>query len=250
MAYTPTETMVTLTNPESAVAETYRILRTNILLRDVDKKIKVINVISTTAQEGKSTTVLNLASVYAQLGKKVLVLDLDLRMPSLHKKLNIKNDKGVSDVVGGQARFGDTVVHYTTNFDILFAGTRISFSAEFIQSEAMKRFIEQVKEYYDLVLLDCPPVGLTSDGILACKLADGTLLVCASNVNEKNDLLRTKSQLTQIGANVLGVVLSRMPAERKHYGSYGYGYGYGYGQQPQKRTKRRLRRIKKGTKNR
>ena len=91
---------------------------------------------------------------------------------------------------------------------------------------------------------------MTSDGILACELADGTLLVCASNVNEKNDLLRTKSQLTQIGANVLGVVLSRMPAEKKHYGSYGYGYGYGYGQQSQKHTKRRLRRIKKGTKNR
>lgn len=244
MTYVPTDTMVTMTNPESAVAEAYRILRTNIALRDVDKKIKVINVISSTAQEGKSTTVLNLASVYAQLGKKVLVLDLDLRLPSLHKKLNIKNDKGVSDVVGGEARFADAVVHYANNFDILFAGTRINFSAEFIQSETMKNFINQVKVYYDLVLLDCPPVGLMSDGILACRIADGTILVCASNVNEKNDLIRTKDQLRQISANVLGVVMSRMPVEKKHYGSYGYGYGYGYGQRPEKSKKKKLRRVR------
>jgi capsular exopolysaccharide synthesis family protein len=240
-----TPTMVTMTNPESVASEAYRILRTNIVLRDVDKNIKVINVISTTAQEGKSTTVLNLAAVFSQMDKKVLVLDLDLRMPSLHKKLNLKNEKGVTDVVSGQVKFSDAVIHYADNYDILFAGTKIPFSAEFIQTDTMRQFIKQARQYYDLVILDCPPVSLVTDGILASALADGTILVCASNVNEKRDLLRTKDQLTQMHANVLGVVMTRMSVDKKHYGKYGYGgYGYGYGEEPEGKKKRNKKKKK------
>ena len=83
--------MITITEPDSAAAEAYRILRTNISLKDFDQKLKIINIISSNAQESKSTTALNLAYVYSQLGKKTLVIDLDLRLPSLHKKLKIKN---------------------------------------------------------------------------------------------------------------------------------------------------------------
>ena len=94
----PADNLITMLEPDSPAAEAFRTLRTNLTLRDFDKKLKVINVISTNAQESKSTTVLNLAYVYSQLGKKVLVIDLDLRLPSIHKKLNLRNKNGLSDI--------------------------------------------------------------------------------------------------------------------------------------------------------
>ena len=123
------EGLITLTDPESVAAEAYRILRTNISLKDPDQELKVINVISTAAQESKSTTVLNLAYVYSQLGKKTLVIDLDLRVPSLHKKLKVKNTIGVTDVVSRTANFSDAVIHFTNNLDILLSGSRNPFPA-------------------------------------------------------------------------------------------------------------------------
>ncbi|MGN1054039.1 MAG: MATE family efflux transporter, partial [Erysipelotrichaceae bacterium] len=98
----PADNLITMLEPDSPAAEAFRTLRTNLTLRDFDKKLKVINVISTNAQESKSTTVLNLAYVYSQLGKKVLVIDLDLRLPSIHKKLNLRNKNGLSDILSGQ----------------------------------------------------------------------------------------------------------------------------------------------------
>ena len=93
--------LITLIDPDAPASEAYRTLRTNILMRNFDRDMKVINIISTTAQEGKSTCVLNLAMVYAQLQKKVLVIDLDLRMPTIHKKLKLKNKKAsrISSVI-------------------------------------------------------------------------------------------------------------------------------------------------------
>ena len=87
----PGESLITMTDPDSVAAEAFRILRTNISLRDFDGQLKTINVISTTAHESKSTVVLNLAYSFSQLGKRVLVIDLDLRAPSIHKKLKLKN---------------------------------------------------------------------------------------------------------------------------------------------------------------
>ena len=105
--------LITLIDPDAPASEAYRTLRTNILMRNFDRDMKVINIISTTAQEGKSTCVLNLAMVYAQLQKKVLVIDLDLRMPTIHKKLKLKNKKGISDIIGHQAEFEEVVLqHY------------------------------------------------------------------------------------------------------------------------------------------
>ena len=216
--------LITLTDPESSASEAYRTLRTNILMRNFDKDMKVINIISTTAQEGKSTCVLNLAMVYAQLQKKVLVIDLDLRMPTIHKKLKLKNKKGISDIIGHQAEFEEVVLQPYENVDVITAGTKIPFASEFIQSNALKEFIDERREEYDLILLDCPPVGLVTDGVVAASYCDGTILVCASNRNDRKELLRVKDQLEQTQVNVIGIVMTMMPVQKKYYNSYGYRY--------------------------
>ena len=116
--------LITLIDPDAPASEAYRTLRTNILMRNFDRDMKVINIISTTAQEGKTTRVLNLAMVYAQLQKKVLVIDLDLRMPTIHKKLKLKNKKGISDIIGHQAEFEEVVLQPYENVDVITAGTK------------------------------------------------------------------------------------------------------------------------------
>ena len=219
----PADNLITMLEPDSAAAEAYRTLRTNLTLRDFDKKIKVINVISTTAQESKSTTILNLAYTYSQLGKKVLVIDLDLRLPSIHKKLNIRNKNGLSDVLSGQVSINEALVHLNESMDVLLAGTKIPFAAEFIQSRALKEFINGLKEKYSMIFLDCPPVGLVTDGVIASNLADGTILCLASGKNDVKDLERTKELLEQMNVNVLGIVMTRMPIGKKYY-DYSYGY--------------------------
>lgn len=215
--------IVAMTDPDSPASEAYRALRTNLMMRQFDKEIRVINVISAGANEGKSTTILNLAAVFSQMGKIVLVIDLDLRLPSIHKKLNIRNQKGITDVLTQRATFKESVVHYAENMDILTAGTKIPFASEFIQSASLKMFIEQARNVYDMILIDCPPVGMVTDGIIASKIADGTILAIAHNQDEKKELLRVKDQLEQTDTNILGIVMTKMPQTKKYYYSYRYG---------------------------
>lgn len=211
------------TNANSPVAEAYRTLRTNISLRDFDNNIKVINVTSTNAQEGKSMTALNLAASFSQLNKRTLLIDLDLRLPTLHKKLGIKNSCGITDVVGHNIGFKEAVVNYTNNFDVLLSGTKIPFASEFIQSKALKEFINKIRDSYDYIIIDCPPIGIVADAIITSEYCDGTLLVIGVNKNEKQELIRIKELLDGMNINMLGIVMTGIDVDKKFYG-YSYGY--------------------------
>ena len=140
--FKPCESLVTKEHPETAVAEAFRILRTNLSLRDFDGKLQVINVISAYQQEAKSIVALNLAYVYSQLGKRVLLMDLDLRAPTIHKKLRVRNKIGITDVMNRQVEFSEAVIHYDNNFDVLLSGTKTVYASELIQSESFKKHLE------------------------------------------------------------------------------------------------------------
>ena len=215
--------IITLIDPEDPASEAYRSLRTNILMRQFDKDMQVINVISTSASEGKSTTILNLGVVFSQLGKKTLVIDLDLRLPTVHKKMKVKNKVGVTDVVTRNARFSDSLIQYAENLDLITSGTKIPYAAEFLQSEILQEFISGLREIYDVILIDCPPVGLVTDGIIVSNYCDGTLLVIASGQDERKELLRVKEQLEQTKTNIIGIVMTKMPVSKKYY-NYSYRY--------------------------
>lgn len=215
--------IIAIEERDSASAEAYRSLRTNISMREFDKDIRVINCVSSDAQEGKTTTALNLAAVYAQLGKKVLLIDLDLRLPSVHKKLGLKNVAGITDIITKNAKLENATIKYQGLFDIILSGSKMPFASEFIQSNALESFISSMREAYDIVIIDCPPVNLVVDGIIISKYCDGTLLCVASGADEARDLLKAKESLEGVGANVIGVVMTKMP-EGKHYYKYRYGY--------------------------
>ena len=250
MSIKPSDNLITLIDPESVASEAFRILRTNISLKDFDSKLKVINVISTTAQESKSTTVLNLAYVFSQLGKKILVIDLDLRLPSIHKKLRLKNKYGITDLIAKNVDLNEAVVHYTSKLDVILSGTKNPYASELIQSQAFKNVLDQLKESYDMIFIDCPPVGLVTDGVITSTLCDGTILCIASGRDDKKDLEKTKDLLEQFNVNILGIVMTRMPVAKKYYSKYGYnkygyGYGYGYGASENKKEEKKKDKKKK-----
>ena len=221
----PANNFITMIDPDNVAAEAFRILRTNITLKDYDNNLKVINVISANAHESKSTTVLNLAYVFSQLEKRVLVIDLDLRLPTIHKKLKIKNKVGVSDLIAKKATFDEAVIRYTNKIDILLSGTKNPYATEYIQSATFKKMLESLREAYDMIIIDCPPVGLVTDGVIASTLCDGTILCVATGVNDRKDLERTRDLLKQFNVNILGIVMTRVPTAKRYYSKYGkYGY--------------------------
>lgn len=229
--------VVALLAPDSAVAEAYRTLRTNIMMREFDKPLSVINVTSANAQEGKTTTAVNLAAVYGQLGKRVLLIDLDLRLPSVHKKLGIKNLRGITDAVTKNSELNKTIIRYRNTFDVLLSGTRTPFTSEFIQSEALKNLLYQLRSEYDVIIIDCPPVNLVTDGVIASTYCDGTLICVASQEDEVRELQKAKESLENANANIIGVVLTKVQENSKKY-KYDYGYTYGYGHKQAKAPKK------------
>ena len=252
MSIKPSDNLITLIDPENVTSEAFRILRTNISLKDFDSKLKVINVISTTAQESKSTTVLNLGYVFSQLGKKVLIMDLDLRLPSLHKKLRLKNKHGITDVIAKSIDFNEAVIHYTQKMDVILSGTKNPYASELIQSKSFANILDNLKQKYDMIFIDCPPVGLVTDGVITSTLCDGTIMCIASGKNDKKDLEKTRDLLKQFDVNILGIVMTRMPVQKKYYSKYGYnkyGYGYGYGTSERKKDNNKKEKTKKEDKN-
>ena len=245
----PSDNLVTMLRPDSVAAEAFRILRTNLSLRDFDKELKLINVVSSVSEESKSTVALNLAYVYSNLNKRVLVIDMDLRRPSIHKKLRLKNKIGVTNVVAKQCTFEEAVIKFAKNYDVLLAGTKTPFASEFVQSKAYSDFLYACKEVYDIVILDCPPINLVTDGMIVSTYCDGTIMCVATNRAEKKELEKAKDQLKQFNVNVIGIVMTRVPISKKKYGydygySYGYGYGYGYGHEHHEKKKSFLSKKK------
>lgn len=225
--------IVSITQPNSLAAEAYRTLRTNISMREFEKPIRTINIVSTNAQEAKTTTAVNLAAVYGQLGKKVLLIDLDLRLPSVHKKLCVKNKNGITDVLSKKCSEEKAIFSYKGMFDVLLSGSKTPYASEFIQSDALKKYLKKKQDSYDIIIIDCPPVNLVPDGLIASTYCDGTLFCIASGADEPKEIEKAKEALDNIGASVLGVVMTRMPENKKYYnkygGKYGYAYTYGYG---------------------
>jgi capsular exopolysaccharide synthesis family protein len=218
--------LITSVNPNGNVAESYRTLRTNLMYRNFVKELKLINIVSTSPSEAKTSTIANLANVYSQLGKSVLLVDLDLRKPSLHHKLGIRNKLGVNDYLNGVATLKQIIKKYDDNLYVITSGTKALYNNELIQSAQLKNFLINVKESFDLVFIDCPPIRFISDGIILSNICDGTLLVVEYNAIDKKEVKKSFEQLKDIDANVIGTIMTKVNFDSKKYSYYNYGYGY------------------------
>jgi len=211
-------------NPRSPVAEAFRSLRTNLEYSSVDNPARTILVTSSGESEGKSTVAANLAIVEAQSGKKVIIVDADMRRPKVHVLFNKSNRRGLSDVVTGKLHIDDVVKTYdqVENLSIITCGTIPPNPSELLGSERMSQTLKDLKERFDLVIIDTPPMIVSDAQILSGKV-DGVIFVVIPGQTRAIAALRPMEELRRIGSNVLGVVANKIPRNRDYY--YG-GYNY------------------------
>ena len=215
--------VITLINPSSPYVEAYKKLQLNIQYSSLDKDIKVIEVTSTEANEGKTITAVNLAATYTLKNKKAIIIDLDLRKPKIHKIFNIHNENGIVDVVTENTKFEDAVYHHESGVDVLVRGSNTPQVELFLESDKLANFINELKEKYDAIILDCPPTTVVTDSILISKNTDGIVFVVAYNKVKKDLVKDSIKRLTNVGANVLGVVMTQVEKSmNRKYSKYTY----------------------------
>lgn len=207
--------------PKSIEAESYRILRTNIMYSSFDKEIKRILVTSAEPGEGKSITSGNLALAFAHDEKKVILIDCDLRRPSLYKKFRISNNRGLSDVIIDRDKLNKCIQKRTEYLDILTAGKIPPNPSEMLGSKAMTGLLDELSNIYDVIILDSPPVLAVTDAQILSTKTDGTILVVRGEKTKKDTVLAAKGVLNKVNANILGTVLN---GGSKNKDSYYYHY--------------------------
>ena len=232
------EKIISIRKPKSPISESYRGIRTSIEFSNLDKEMKVINVTSSMQGEGKSTVIANLAVSFANLEKKVLLLEGDLRNPSVHRMFNISNINGLTDILLNNKNFAECV-HCTEvkNLHILTCGAVPPNPSEILSSKKMKDFINELREYYDYIFIDTPPIGVVTDAGIISTYSDGCVFVVGSKQCDIEMAKIAKKRLEDVGANIIGAVLNKFEAEGNGYNYYNYYYQHESGRQGRNKKK-------------
>ena len=238
--------MVVFERPKSSIAEAFRTLRTNLLYFNIDRKDPniVISITSTISGEGKSFCAINLASVFAIGDKKTLLMGIDLRKPKLHRELGLENMKGLSTYLAGTHSLDEVIVStHQNNLFFMPAGPVPPNPAELIETRKMELLIEELKQRYDVIIMDTPPIALVTDALLLTKFSQVNLFVLRQNYSRRNMIKLINEVYRERGFKNIGILINDISVQGyygySYYGSYGYGkysyrygygrYGYGYG---------------------
>ena len=214
--------LVTQVRPQSQMAESYRALRTSLLLSSLGSPPKVVMVTSALPQEGKTTTSINTAVVLAQKGVNVLLIDADLRRPSIHKTLGMGPKSGLSNVLTGSTTMDQAISRSTIlpNLYVLPAGTPPPNPAELLASSNMRDVLNQLRAQYDHIVIDTPPTLSVTDAVVLSPRADAVVLVIRSGQTTKQALRRSRDVLMQVNAKVVGVLLNAVDLSSPDYYYY------------------------------
>jgi polysaccharide biosynthesis transport protein len=216
----------------SALAEAYRHLRTSVLLSTPGGAPKSLLVTSSVPSEGKTTTAVNTALSLAQTGANVLVIDADMRRPRLHTIFGISNGRGLSTILSDDLSEAEVLSmvhqHEATGLNIIPSGAIPPNPAELIGSEQMRRLMKTLEATFTHIIVDTPPVGSFTDGVLASTLVDGVLLVVHSGKTSRGVVRRTKQLLQDVGAKVFGVILNNVNLREQDYYYYRSYYSHYY----------------------
>jgi receptor protein-tyrosine kinase len=216
--------LVTIDDRRSSPAEAYRALRANVLAAARDAKARTILVTSALEGEGKTTTAVNLAVALAQVGKSVVLISADLRFPRVHVHLGIGNEQGLGQVLQGSIELRDALVETPVpNLKVLPTGpvTADDEPVELLQSDRMVDVIRGCRQA-DVVIVDAPPIGPVADALMLVDLLDAVILVADAQEGTRARVAEARHQLAQVGGNILGGVLNRIPESMTQptYGSY------------------------------
>jgi len=218
--------LVTKEQPLSYVSESFQKVIINLDYANIDGNFKVIQFTSTLASEGKTTFISNFSYLLGQKGKKVCFVDLDLRKPKLHRVFNVTNRQGLNDYLSGKLEIKDLVRHSDeVGIDYIISGEKTSAVVNVLEAKKLHDLIQNLKEKYDYVLLDTPPVIAVSDALYVAKLADGVIFLVAQNIARKTLVKEAIQTLQNNKVKILGTVLIQVNLKT---GEYGYGYDYSY----------------------
>lgn len=216
--------LITLVNPQSPIAEQYRTIRTNLQFTSLGADLQSIVVTSASPGEGKSTTASNLAIVYAQLGKSVLLIDCDMRKPTAHFTFQLSGQLGLSTILAKRTTLERAIQStQVPKLDLLPAGPIPPNPLELLASPMMKTLLEELKQSYEMVIIDAPPLMQVADSQIVASEADGTILVISCESSNRDYVLKAKEQLELSGANLLGVVMNKREKGKEPHYHYKYG---------------------------
>ena len=240
--------LITHFDPKSPVAEAYRTLRTNIQFARMERSGKVLVVSSPTLQEGKTTTIVNLALTMAQSGQKTLLVGANMRRPSIHRFFGIEREPGLSNILVGSAQWRDCIRGVADilmgrfemedvmaapgldNLHIIEAGPVPANPSELLSTPAMTGFLHSVRDVYDIVLIDTPPILPVTDSAIVASQVDGVVLVYQAGKVGRLVLKRAKVHVENVGGKVWGVVLNDVKTEIAGY-AYTQYYTHYYGEE-------------------
>ena len=219
--------LVTQASP-FALAESFKTIRTNMLYTGKNEKCPVFGVTSSNMDAGKSIFLANMAQSFAQLGKKVILLDCDIRKPVQHKIFEVKNGEGMSQILAGiNTDIEKAIIHtHIENLDIITAGHIPPNPSELLASENLKGMLDALKDSYDVIFMDFPPVGIVIDALVPVELVTSYVVVVRCGKDRIQDVEATLDLMKNSNANIAGFVLNDVNIKSSGVGRYRYGrYG-------------------------
>ena len=219
--------------PKSALSESFRAIRSSLQFlykRQQVEGAKTLMVTSSVSGEGKTFCSMNIATVFALSEKRTVIIGLDLRKPKMFAEFNLSNDIGVVNYLIKQKTVDEIINHTHIPFlDVILSGPIPPNPAEMIMSDGMKELIEELKEKYDYIILDTPPVGLVSDALELAQYCDVTLYIVRQNFSKKEMITLLNNRVKRGELNNTSIILNGFENKAKYGAGYSYGYGYGYG---------------------
>jgi capsular exopolysaccharide synthesis family protein len=219
--------VVTVAAPNSPAAESYRSLRTSLQFARQEQQLRSLVVTSPGAAEGKTATLANLGVVFSQAGERVVLVSCDLRKPRIGAFFGLDEQAGLTGVLLGEWTLEEAVLPVPgfERLSLLPAGSVPLNPSELLDSARARDIFTRLRNQYDLVLIDSPPVLPVTDAAILSRHADATLMLAAAGQTRRSDLHRAVEKLDQVGVTILGTVLNKVTRQTGR--SYGYGYGYG-----------------------
>jgi len=224
--------ILTQVETNSSIAESYRQLRTALMLSSAGHAPRTLLITSSQPAEGKTTTSVNTAISLAQTGAAVLLVDADLRRPRVHRIFNLKNNAGLCNYLAGECDLSSLIQVAMPNLYVLPVGPLPPNPAELLGSPKMKQMIETLSVNFDYVVIDSPPVSSFADSLILSALVEGVIIVVKAGMTPREMAQRTKAHLQSVGAKILGVVVNQIklqPHDYYYYSTYYSRYYYGNG---------------------